>query len=240
MLFRSLGMAIHELATNAAKYGALSNEAGRVNIAWTTEPGNAPRFAISWTESGGPLVENPRRRGFGSTVIGAMVEMSLGSRAEIRYEPSGLVWRISCPAGNVIAGDGARPAEWTQGAVAGPAAATSGRRHVLVVEDDGLIAMEIAGALSAAGWEVVGPASTVAQALSLIAERGCDAAVLDNNLGPETAQPVAAELVRSGTPFVTVSGYSRWQLPPVMQGAPLIGKPLDRRLLVAEISRCLN
>ena len=117
---------------------------------------------------------------------------------------------------------------------------TSGRRHVLVVEDDGLIAMEIAGALSAAGWEVVGPASTVAQALSLIAERGCDAAVLDNNLGPETAQPVAAELVRSGTPFVTVSGYSRWQLPPVMQGAPLIGKPLDRRLLVAEISRCLN
>lgn len=59
----------------------------------------------------------------------------------------------------------------------------------------------IAAALSDAGCDVIGPASTVAQALALIAEGGCDAAVLDANLGVETAEPIARQLIKSGTPF---------------------------------------
>lgn len=67
----------------------------------------------------------------------------------------------------------------------------------------------IAEVLSSAGWEVVGPAHTVAQALALVAATGCDVTVLDTNLGAETAEPVAVELLRCGTPFFAVSGYSR-------------------------------
>jgi DNA-binding response OmpR family regulator len=114
------------------------------------------------------------------------------------------------------------------------------RRRVLVVEDEALVAMEIGAALSEAGWEVAGPASTVAQALALIAQTGCDAAVLDSNLGTETAEPIAIELIRAGTPFVTVSGYSRDQQPPAMRNGHLVGKPLSPELVVAELNRCLS
>ena len=86
----------------------------------------------------------------------------------------------------------------------------------------------------------LGPTRAVAPALSLIEEAGCDAAVLDINLGGETSEPIAWRLLARRTPFVTLSGYSRAQHPPVFSGAPALAKPVRPELLVAELRRCLK
>ena len=101
---QTLGMTLHELATNANKYGALSNQTGRVSVSWGrhSDAGGVPRFTMSWVESGGPPVEKPSRHGFGSTVINAMINKSFGCKAETDFAPTGLTWRIECPAERVI------------------------------------------------------------------------------------------------------------------------------------------
>jgi DNA-binding response OmpR family regulator len=111
--------------------------------------------------------------------------------------------------------------------------------RVLVVEDDALLALDIARQLTDAGLEVVGPASSVAKALRLIGEAGCDVAILDVNLGNETAEPVARELRARGTQFVVVSGYSSEQHPPGFHGAPVLSKPARPGALVALLLRCM-
>lgn len=101
---QALGMALHELATNAAKYGALSDEAGRVGIGWAveTEASTEPRFCLTWLERNGPPVAEPERRGFGSRVTTTMVEASTGGEVTVEYAPQGLRWRLSCPAASVL------------------------------------------------------------------------------------------------------------------------------------------
>jgi PAS domain S-box-containing protein len=86
----ALAMLLHELSTNAVKYGALSNAEGRVAIAWRIEGGDKHKMALTWKESGGPTVEPPARKGFGAR----MIERSLGAEgggAQLRFEPSGLI-----------------------------------------------------------------------------------------------------------------------------------------------------
>ena len=84
--------------------------------------------------------------------------------------------------------------------------------RVLVVEDEAIVAIDIADQLTEAGFEVVGPAPSVAKALKLIEHVGCDIAVLDVNLRDETAEPVARELRLRRTPFLFLSAVSRDQL----------------------------
>ncbi len=239
---QALGMALHEHATNAAKYGTLSNTSGRVIISWrlSSDKADKAQFTMSWIESGGPPVAKPTRLGFGSTVTDSMIKMSLGGNVHVDFAPTGLIWRIDCPAEGLLEGS-APPAPQSNGDALreNPAHAT-GRCRVLVVEDEPLIAMDIARTLSEAGYNVIGPANSVAQALALIAQSGCDVAVLDTNLGAETAEPVAHELVRRGTPFVATSGYAREQQPEIMRTAPLLSKPLKLGVLVAEIERSLG
>ena len=97
-------MAVHELTTNASKYGALSNDHGRITIAWELIRGDAPdRFIMTWTEAGGPAVVAPTQSGFGSTVIGAMVGMSLDGEVTSDFAHSGFSWRLDCPLDNITA-----------------------------------------------------------------------------------------------------------------------------------------
>src|ERR1044071_818409 len=91
-------------------------------------------------------------------------------------------------------------------------------KRVLVVEDEALLALEIAELLTDAGLEVVGPATSVAKALNLINNPGCDIVILDVNLGSEHSEPVALELRARGIPFLVVSGNSRDHLPPGFLG----------------------
>ena len=96
---QALGLALHELATNAGKYGALSVDAGRVDVDWRLE---GDTFKMSWTECNGPPVSPPERRGFGSTVIVSMAKLSVGGEVYLDYAPSGVTWRLMCPAANAV------------------------------------------------------------------------------------------------------------------------------------------
>jgi PAS domain S-box-containing protein len=91
----SLSMVLHELATNAVKYGALSTPQGQVRIAWTVVLGPAqPRLVLTWTETGGPPVQPPTRRGFGSRLIERGLAAELSGEARIDFKPDGVVCRI--------------------------------------------------------------------------------------------------------------------------------------------------
>ncbi len=112
--------------------------------------------------------------------------------------------------------------------------------RVLVVEDEPLIAFDVADHLRAAGFEVVGPAASVMSALKLLDSQGCDLAVLDVNLGRETAAPIADVLSSKSLPFIALSGYSSEQLPEIFQRAPMLSKPVDSKMLVAVLRACLK
>jgi PAS domain S-box-containing protein len=107
---QAIGMALHELATNAAKYGALSTDRGRVEIVWGLERAGAGghRFTMEWSENGGPTVVAPTRRGFGWSVLCQLTKMSLGADVTLEYAPTGVVWRLGCPADRVREGEAAR------------------------------------------------------------------------------------------------------------------------------------
>jgi PAS domain S-box-containing protein len=94
---QAVGLALHELATNAGKYGALSTDTGRVDICWATD---GDTFIMSWVERDGPPVAAPKRRGFGTLVMQTMTERSLTGKVELLYPPSGVIWRLTCPAAN--------------------------------------------------------------------------------------------------------------------------------------------
>jgi PAS domain S-box-containing protein len=96
---QAIGLALHELATNAGKYGALSTDAGRVDVGWRLD-GDA--LTMSWTERDGPPVRPPERRGFGTTVIDAMARQALGGEVQLDYARSGLEWHLTCPRGNAL------------------------------------------------------------------------------------------------------------------------------------------
>lgn len=101
---QAIGMALHELATNAGKYGALSTEDGRVEIGWNIKQGEAGEetFVIGWREQSVHPIATPSRHGFGSTVICGMAEMSLGAKVELHFPVTGLTWRLECPARKVL------------------------------------------------------------------------------------------------------------------------------------------
>ena len=95
--------ALHELATNAAKYGALSVPEGRVAIAWevTAPASGEARFRMSWRETGGPPVTPPERKGFGHIVISEMVASSLRAQVALDYAAAGVSWTLDAPISSV-------------------------------------------------------------------------------------------------------------------------------------------
>lgn len=100
---QTLGMALHELVTNAAKHGALSHDGGQVDLCWErTGAGPDAGFAMRWSESGGPPVAAPAASGFGTVVIGAMVQNALDAEVESRFDPQGFAWAMQCPLASII------------------------------------------------------------------------------------------------------------------------------------------
>ncbi len=236
---QTLGMALHELATNAGKYGALSSGEGTIHVSWSARHDacdDSDSFELEWREAHGPRVNSRAKEGFGSTVLGPMTEMSLDAQVQFDFEPTGVIWRLQCPLKNVVEGRSAAsvPAKPL------PMGPQSGRGYVLVVEDEALVALEIVQTLREAQFDVLGPARSVAQALEILKEFRFSAAVLDINLGAETSEAVALELNRRGIPFVIVSGYSLDQLPLAFHGVPALAKPLRPDILKTELLRLMR
>jgi AmiR/NasT family two-component response regulator len=164
-----------------------------------------------------------------------LAERSLKAKVELAYARMGLSWRLQCPRSVVEeAASGALPKHQAPE----PQESSERRLRVLVVEDEAIVALEIEENLREAGFEVVGPAARVAEALELLNEFGCDAAVLDINLGNETSEPIALFLLEKRTPFITVSGYSQDQRPSGFTGGAFLAKPLRKERLVAQLRQC--
>ena len=92
-----LSMIVHEIATNAAKYGALSNDTGKVTLDWEVITEDAkPQLRLIWTETGGPHVTAPVQRGFGSRLIERSARDQLGGEATVDFLPRGVVYTVTC------------------------------------------------------------------------------------------------------------------------------------------------
>lgn len=110
-------------------------------------------------------------------------------------------------------------------------------RKIMVVEDEALVAMLVEDALLDAGFEVLGPAATVEEAMALLAQERPDAVVLDLNLAGETSTPVADELAARGIPYVIATGYGASGLPSGHQDAMVLAKPYDPAELTLMLGR---
>jgi light-regulated signal transduction histidine kinase (bacteriophytochrome) len=210
----ALGLALHEMATNAAKHGALSTAAGRLRLGWRVEQG---WLRLDWVEQGGPAVAAPARRGFGCLVIERGLGEELGADSRLDFAPDGLRWQVSILLA-ALAEPGAAPA-------AEPARGLDGAR-VLVAEDSAFVAMLMAEGLEAAGAVVLGPVARLAEAEALIAGSLPDAALLDIDLDGEAVFPVADLLTARGVPIVFTTGYEpRLVLPPRYARAAVLPKP---------------
>jgi CheY-like chemotaxis protein len=189
-------LAVHELVTNAAKYGALSSPSGFLEVTWAHDPATAG-VRVRWRESGGPPVQPPARAGFGSTLIATALEQQLGGTVRQEWEPAGLVCDLIIPLERLRGTPPAREA--SQPASEAP--------RVLVIEDDMLIALDVEQLLTELGYQVTGPVGRLAQALQTIEREPLDAVVLDADLAGESAAPVAIRLRALGIPFVVATGY---------------------------------
>ena len=236
----ALSLALHELATNAVKFGALGAETGHVKLTWKTLPTGG--FEIIWTESGGPTVSPPGRGGFGTTLLAQVTGRELNGETQVEYRPAGV--RVRLRAGPQAVAE--RPDVMPEAPVArvtetvatsrGPASLKGAR--VLIVEDAVLLALELETGLSEAGAQVVGPAYELEEALALL-DQPIDAAVLDANLNGRSVTPVAELLAQRGVPFVFATGYGETGGAPGGFDAPVIRKPYDVTQVAAAVAELL-
>jgi two-component sensor histidine kinase len=100
---QNIGLAVHELSTNAAKYGALSVPQGRVKVRWACEADGwgAPRFRMVWVERNGPPVAAPSHKGFGQVVMEQLAARALHGEAALLFESEGVRWTLDIPASNI-------------------------------------------------------------------------------------------------------------------------------------------
>jgi light-regulated signal transduction histidine kinase (bacteriophytochrome) len=220
--FTVMALVIHEMLTNAAKYGALSDN-GTVAIDWRVDEDGS--LMIDWTESGGPAVVAPTRRGFGSTVVERSIPYDLDGHAEIHYRLAGIEAHFCIPSAHVVS---VLPDVVGTDRPLPVAAATPELlkgRHVLLVEDNMIIAMDGEDVLRDLGADVT-TAASIARAREAIQHHPIDLAVLDFNLGAETSMPVADLLAERGIPFLFATGYGDGlELPERFAGVTLVKKP---------------
>ncbi len=228
--FTTLALVIHELITNAAKYGALRTADGVVTITIQHAPGSP--LVLEWRETGGAAVTDPTRRGFGSTIIERAIPHELGGSATVRYAADGLRANFEIP-DEYVAPPGQTDAVVAE--IVTQAAPTLERLHgeILLVEDNLLIALETEDALRLLGADDVFIASTTLAALSYLQATRPAFALLDYNLGREQSAPVADRLIALGIPFVFATGYGDTAaIAPRFRGRPVLSKPYTSRAIL--------
>ena len=232
----ALSLALHELATNAAKFGAFSQPGGSVAVDWHLRDDGG--IGLSWTESGGPVVEPPTRRGFGSNLIERALALETDGHAAIRYERSGVICDIVLPASSLVLLTAKRSDPATEMAKTEAVAASIPERpRILVVEDSFLLILTIEAMCAKLGWAVVGPATRLKSALHLAETEEFDAAVLDVNLDGDMSWDVADILQKREIPFAFTTGYGEANLlPENLAGSRIVSKPYE----VDDVEQCLR
>ncbi|MDO9712215.1 PAS domain S-box protein [Paracraurococcus lichenis] len=253
-----MAMVLHELATNATKYGALSLPAGHVVLSWDTV-GTGNGLRLVWQERGGPPVQAPTRRGFGSRLLTSLVVQQLGGDFELIWTDTGLHCEMQIEPRFLMSTAPSLTKE------SSPRASIEERRvtctqqieqtnhqpaqkgvrpRVLVVEDEALLSLEIESALDELGCDVVGPARTLADAVRLAAgERPLSAAVLDVNLGGGDYSFPAVDLLQTrNVPYVLATGYgsARWLEGREHDAVAVLIKPYPREALAGAVRAALH
>ena len=235
--YSTMALVTHELVTNSAKYGSLS-DSGRVDIEWTLD--NHGALVIDWQESGGPTVKPPTRKGFGRTIIEHSVPYDLGGEAELHYDPEGFRARFVIPAQHVLEAKDIKgplihfaPDVHQEQPIIGDLLLD---KKVLLVEDSLIIALDAEDILRRLGASEVTTQATVADAIAAIVEFKPDVAVLDINLGSANSFPIASQLLERNIPFMFASGYGEQaKIPDELRGEIVLQKPytltsMNRRL----------
>jgi light-regulated signal transduction histidine kinase (bacteriophytochrome)/CheY-like chemotaxis protein len=238
--FSVLALVLHELSTNAAKYGALSKAGGSLTVSWSTDATGA--CTIEWRERGGPTVAPPRRRGFGTVLIDRSIPFDLGGESDVKFLPEGITATFHLPERHVseheaqvpVASPGTAPQPK-------PAATDLAGVKILVVEDQMLVALDLEQILSHHGVTEIMTAASAAEALKRLQTYQPDIAILDVNLGTETSASVADELTRLGVPFTFATGYGdRSVLPDRFASVPVVRKPYEAASIIEQVSQILR
>ncbi|MCB1800130.1 MAG: PAS domain S-box protein [Gammaproteobacteria bacterium] len=196
---QAIGMALHELGTNAGKYGALSNERGYVEVRWSEQDeGEGPMFHVSWQEFDGPAVEAPQRRGFGSVVIEKMVGVALGATSELEFLPGGVRWMLHGPSTKALA---ERPAMVTSGR---PQVSSTPPRalRVLLIDDNPKRALAVIEQLQASNHGVIGPVATIDEAFASLSDETPDCVVLGDDFDSQVVDTLLTHLAALKLPHV--------------------------------------
>lgn len=219
------GLFVHELATNAVKHGALSVSSGRVAVTWRFN--NKDDLFFEWVETGGPPAIQSAE-GFG-TILMSTVLRQLGAKLTINWRPEGIEVAAQLPKIHCrLQSEVEKPKT--------PGDLLQEPCRILIVEDELLVGMEMAKALRAEGWDVVGPAGTLEEAFALLSnETQLDAAVLDINLNGQLVYPVADLLRTRNIPYLFCTGYDAVAADKLGGERPVVHKPTNMRLLIDEV-----
>ena len=234
-----MALVIHELATNAAKYGPLTVPEGTLTVTWSITPDG---LKIHWQESDGPIVQKPTREGFGSVLLHRSVPFDLQGSSDIEYRESGLIAKIVIPAKYIVS-ETAQSARWTTKNVKSEmpvdGLVISGRRG-LVIEDQLVIALEAEDMLRSLGAEHVTTVATVFDAREILEAQHIDFAVLDLNLGSHNSLELAELLRQRGVPFIFATGYGdSIMIPASFREIPVVRKPYTEEVIGAGLAQAL-
>ena len=226
--YTTLSLVIHELMTNSMKYGALCDSTGHIDVSFKRQEDNS--LEIKWLEIGGPPIQSPpTRKGFGTTIIERSIPYELSGEANLSYKMSGLEAVFIIPPTFVSQYRQPKEIEALGKVEPKPEVGATLSGHVLVVEDNIIIAIdaeEIALELGASSVSVV---SNVKEALRVIEETDFSFALLDVNLGTETSEPVAITLTDKKIPFAFATGYGdATEVTQRFEGVTVVQKPYDK------------
>jgi two-component sensor histidine kinase len=232
---------IHELATNAVKHGAFSAERGTVALDWRVDQPDG-KLVLTWSESGGPPVQPPAKRGFGSVLIEKALAHEFEAEVRLVFASDGVRCHVALPLDRILARDGASaPAVEPAAAPPPPDSADLTGTRVLLVEDNAVIGLDMAEGLEAAGAKVIGPVASLQQALGVAAGGGFDVAVLDVNLGGEQVFPLADLLAERRVPYAFLTGYdASVMVPERLRSASALRKPIRVAALTALVRRLID
>ncbi|MFK7810593.1 MAG: HWE histidine kinase domain-containing protein, partial [Saprospiraceae bacterium] len=221
---------IHELTTNALKYGSLSVKEGELCITWFLEKQD---LIIEWKETNGPSVEVPKKKGFGSTIIKNAIEYEFSGTSEMTFMKTGLVARFTIPA-NLVGENKETPfvLEQVKDVALNEVLIKTKKLNVLVLEDDFMISKNMESVITKLAVNKVNAFSNQKMALSSLNEMEYHLAFLDVNLKNETSIDVATFCNENNIPFYYTTGYGRSFLDegefPISE---VLLKPLDTKKL---------
>jgi len=224
---QTVALTLHELATNAAKYGALSSKGGELDIRWKFEDG---LLKLTWDEQGGSRTGKPAKTGFGMKIILANFSSQQRGGVHFDWRKEGLLCTIEITCGAVAvpqrsASDRASASTPQQGLAFG--------KKLLLVEDEALIGTLIHDFLLDWGFEPSEPYRRLGDALAAAKKESFDGAILDMNLNGEAVYPLADFLASRSIPFVFLTGYGQQSVDRRFAEYPVLQKPVEPEMLRA-------